>query len=368
MRAARIARDLSQVELARRAGISRQALSAIESGLYQPSVAVALGLARELGQTVESLFGANRDDDCLHLDARFEPGKASPKLPARPQVVLGRVAGKLVALPQSDPHLNLCPAAGILETARPHRAAITTYRSQDEIDSTLLIAGCDPSVTLLADFLARNRSPVRLAAHPCSSSRALALLIDRSVHVAGAHLKDPATENYNLAATRRAFGNRRALLVNFARWELGLATAPGNPLKLHQFADLARPAVRLVNRERGSGARSALDEALRKLGTGTGTVTGYDTEVSGHLEVAATIAARHADLGVTLRVAAEAYGLHFIPLREERYDLVISEADADTAPVKAMLDALNSSRLAREVSQFCSYDTRQMGQLISPPS
>jgi putative molybdopterin biosynthesis protein len=152
--------------------------------------------------------------------------------------------------------------------------------------------------------------------------------------------------------------------VNFARWEIGLATAPGNPLAIRGFADLARPGLRIVNREAGSGARSALDEALSEHHLKPDRVAGYEVEAAGHLDLAAAIAAGLADVGVTIRLGADVFGLHFIPYRDERYDLVIMETEAESAPIKVMLDALNSRRFAREVSQLCAYDTSQMGQVI----
>ncbi len=124
------------------------------------------------------------------------------------------------------------------------------------------MSGCDPAVAILADWLARRRSPVNAVAIPCSSQRALRDLVDGRAHVAGVHLRDQKSGEYNLAPIRRALGHRRSIVVNFARWEFGLATAPGNPLAIHGFADLARPGLRIVNREDGAGARSALDEAL----------------------------------------------------------------------------------------------------------
>ncbi len=155
------------------------------------------------------------------------------------------------------------------------------------------------------------------------------------------------------------------MVVGFARWELGLATAPGNRLGIRGVADLARPDVRLVNREVGAGARAFLDEALAELSIPATRVDGYDREVGGHLEVAAAVAAGHADAGVTIRLAADTYGLPFVLMREERYDLVILERDLEALPIKAMLEALNSQRFAREVSQFCAYDTAQMGRTVA---
>ena len=361
---ARMARDLTQTELARRAGISRQALGAIESGAYHPSVAIALRLARELGASVESLFGEIDGETLTLIDATwFDDERLRPAL-GRSRVALARVGGKVVAVAQPAPHLTLVPAAGVVQRARRRRADIATFQLPDEIDSTLLMAGCDPAAAILADWLARRRSPVHAVALACSSREALRAVVDGRAHVAGVHLRDQKSGEYNLAPISRALGHHRSLVVNFARWELGLATAPGNPLGIRGFADLERSGLRIVNREDGSGARSVLDQALGELGLHPERIAGYQFEVGGHLEVAAAIAAGLADVGVTIRLGADAYGLHFLPHRDERYDLVIMEREAESTPIKAMLDALNSRRFAHEISQLCAYDTAQMGQII----
>ena len=361
---ARMARDLTQTELARRAGMSRQALGAIESGAYHPGVAIAIRLARELGASVESLFGEIDDETSTLVDASWFDDERLPPARAQSRVALARVGGKVVAVAQPAAHLTLVPAAGVLQRARRHRADVATFQLPDEIDSTILMAGCDPAVAILVDWLARRRSPVHAVALACSSREALRAVVDGRAHVAGVHLRDQKSGEYNLAPIRRALGHHRSMVVNFARWELGLATAPGNPLAIRGFADLERSGLRIVNREDGSGARSALDQALGELGLKSERIAGYQFEVGGHLEVAAAIAAGLADAGVTIRLGADAYGLHFLPHRDERYDLVIMEREAESAPIKAMLDALNSRRFAREISQLCAYDTAQMGQII----
>jgi putative molybdopterin biosynthesis protein len=365
IRAARTSRGITQLELARRAGISRQALGAIESGLYQPGVTVALSLARELGETVESLFAENDKESRTQIDVSWSEAELAPARGFACKVALARVAGKIVAVPQPAARLCLSSAAGIVDHFGRKRAAVSTYWSSAEIDSTLLIAGCDPAVALLSDWLARRRSAVTAVALRCSSSKALAMLAKAGVHVAGAHLRDPKSGEYNLKSVHDAVGRRPSVVVNFARWELGLAVSPGNPLNLRGFADLARPHLRIVNREIGSGARLALDEALKELGLQSRRIEGYARELPGHLEIAEAIASAEADAGVTIRVAAEAHGLTFIPLREERYDLVVLEDESGLAPVKAMLDALNSRRFACEINQLCAYDTDQMGKVIA---
>jgi len=364
LRRRRAVLGISQVELARRAGISRQALGAIEAGVYQPSVAVALSLARELDDTVEHLFGSNEECSSKRIEASWPAtGRLNNHSPCR--VALARIAGRIVAVPQPPPRLWLSPVAGTIDHPERKRAAVSTYWSPVEIDSTLVMAGCDPAVSMVADWLARRRAPVIAVAQRCSSSAALAALLGGTAHVAGVHLRDRQSGEYNLNRVREAVGHRPTLLINFARWELGLAVAPGNPLKLSGFADLARPQLRIVNRESGSGSRATLDEGLSELGLKGEQVRGYTRELPGHLEVAAAIAAGEADAGLTIGVAAQASGLAFIPLQEERYDLVMFESESALAPIKAMLDALSSGRFAREVNQLCAYATDQMGKVLA---
>jgi putative molybdopterin biosynthesis protein len=360
LRRLRIARGLGQSELARRAGISRQALSAIEGGTYQPGVATALRIARALGQSVESLFG---EDQPVEIVARWHGVAASAR---SSRVALARVGGRLVALPRSPAALSLAPAAGVLKRVRPGgRAEIAAYRTSQEIDSTLIVAGCDPAVALLADHMARHSPTLEVVAVGRSSRAALRLLAERGAHVAGVHLRDPRTGEYNLAAAREALRGHRVTIVSFARWELGLATRHGIRSPLREVADLARPGVTVINREQGSGARLVLDEALAVAGISPTRLKGYSQLAAGHLEVASAIANGLADAGVTIRVAADAYGLDFAVWREERYDLVVGRREMNSRPVLAMLEALGSGQFAREIADLCAYDTGEMGKIAA---
>ena len=202
VRNARVARGITQLELARRSSISPQAPGAIESGFYQPSVMVALSLARELGETVETLF-ADDEQQCTTIDVPWSNQEVTLAGNSPCKAALARVAGKIIAVPQPAARLWLSPVAGIVDHVGRKGAAISTYWSQAEIDSTLLIAGCDPAVTLLADWLARRRSSVTAVALRCSSSKALAMLAKGGVHVASVHLCDPKSGEYNLRACQK---------------------------------------------------------------------------------------------------------------------------------------------------------------------
>jgi putative molybdopterin biosynthesis protein len=171
------------------------------------------------------------------------------------RAALGRVGGRVVVVPRQTSCLTLAAAAGTVERMVRNHAAVSTYHIQEEIDSTLLIAGCDPAVAMLIELMARTGSRVGVVALPCSSGKTLAALAEGSVHAAGIHLPDPKSGDYNRAPVRRTIGGHRMRLVNLARWKVGLVSSQGNPRGIRGLLDLARPNVRIVNRDRGSGAR-----------------------------------------------------------------------------------------------------------------
>jgi molybdate-binding protein/transcriptional regulator with XRE-family HTH domain len=361
IRQRRLAAGLSQSELARRAGVSRQALGAMEAGVYQPGVGVALRLARLLGESVERLFGESAEVEPPLIEASWAGATAQTEAP----VALGRVGGKLVAVPLPLTELRLTAAGGVAKRAASRSAAVRSLRSPAQIDATLLIAGCDPAATLLGDWFARERRPESAVVVSASSAAALEKLAGGHIHAAGVHLAEPSSGDNAAAVAERLRGRAAVVLVHFAEWELGFATQSGNPLGITDVADLARPGLRLINREAGSGARMTLDRALNRLGIDAARVTGYESEAHGHLAVATAIAEHRADLGLTLRVAADAYGLGFVPLHQERYELAIAASELDSAPVEALMNTLCARRFAREVAALCGYDTRRMGDIVA---
>ncbi len=319
-------------------------------------------LARELGATVESLFAESPDDRPIVAEYG-----ASGLGAERQRIMLARIGGHLVAVPTPAISMMLTPSGGLVSRAlRNRRVEVTSFRSEAEIDATLVVAGCDPGVAILRDYLARHQPTIELAAISGSSREALAAVVKGTAHVAGIHLRDARSGEYNLGAARAAFAGKRFRMINFARWELGLATRSNGP-SIKTVEDLMRPAVKLINREPGAGARAALDEALNQAGiNGATQIAGYEKLAAGHLEVAAAIAGGTADAGVTIRLAASLYALDFQPWREERYDLIVAEDEFDSAPVRGLMEALNARLLAREIGELCAYDTADMGRIEAP--
>jgi putative molybdopterin biosynthesis protein len=190
----------------------------------------------------------------------------------------------------------------------------------------------------------------------------LGALARGEAHVAGSHLHDAASGGFNLPFVRRMVP-MPCTVVAFSVWEEGLVLAPGNPLGVRAVEDLARPGLRLVNREPGSGSRSLLDAELEAVGISGASIPGYGTTLPGHLAVSEAVALGLADVGVAIRAAANALGLDFVPLRQERYDLVIPNTHLDHPGVLALLDALKRRSLRTQIEALGGYDVSVMGSL-----
>jgi len=358
VRALRLARGLSQAELARRAGITRQALSAIEAGRYFPNTAVALRLARALRCRVEDLFGL------AGVPPSFSVELAGPPDPTAARLVVVNVRGRWVGHPLGEGkglQEGFVPADGLLTD--PERPELTA--APERLERTALVLGCDPALSILAAHVERLNPEVGLRWLGAPSGAALAALAQGHAHIAGSHLPDPDGREYNLWEARRTLGRVGGLVVAFAAWELGFAVRAGNPKGIRGPADLARPDVRLVNREPGSGSRTLLDGLLARAGVDPGQVEGYDFLVGSHLGVARAVAGGGADVGVTLRAAARALGLDFIPLAEARFDLVIPRDLLDHPAVAALLDVLQRRSFRAELGALPGYDVGRTGTVVA---
>jgi molybdate-binding protein len=182
--------------------------------------------------------------------------------------------------------------------------------------------------------------------------------------LAGAHLLDEETGEYNLPILRRLFVGQRLCVVTLAEREQGLIVAAGNPKKLASLQDLARPDVRIINRQPGSGTRALLDYHLRCFNIPARSVAGYEREAATHTAVADSVARGQADAGLGLQAAAHAFGLGFIPVARERYDLVML-ADARTLPpLSWLLDSISTSSFRTVVAALDGYDAAHTGEEV----
>lgn len=237
---------------------------------------------------------------------------------------------------------------------------------QPEQPTVLMITGShDLALDLLTHSLRQQVQNSAIYPLPVGSMDGLIALRQGIGQMAGVHLLDPLSGEYNLPFVRHLFPDQRVRLVTLAHRQQGLIVAPGNPLGLKDLADLARPDVRFVNRRRGSGTRLWLDQQMRSAHILPDQMPGYAWEANTHLEVAQAVAEGRADAGLGLEAAARRLGLGFIPLFEERYDLVMLDEDFQGQLLSPALDYLQTAAFRQAVADLGGYSTRQMGVEIS---
>ena len=297
---------------------------------------------------VQDLFRLEEESDSPQATARLAGGSTYAGAPLR----LCRVDGKLVAVPWS-PDVFAVPLADATARGDSSAGSVTAglWGVRNLNEGRLLIAGCDPAVSILAGSLQRL-AQVELIAVPSSSRKALQLLEDGLVHLAGTHLSKSAA---HIPPNCRVF--------TFAEWEEGLVVSKGNPLGIRGFGDL-KAAVRIINREVGSGSRALLDSGLAEAGLTGAAVAGYKRLAPGHLSAAMAVARGDVDCCVAPRIAANVFGLDFLPLLAERYELVIPEQRLDLPSMQALLDVLQRGSLRRELEALGGYDTSSTGSEV----
>ena len=361
LRYARRARGFSQLQLASTARVSRQAVSAVESGISDPSLRVALALARALGMTIEELFGS---DDAV------APVAATPVAPLGgkgARVTLAPLADGYVALPlrgATAGRAGFLPAGGLVAgTDRDPEPTRRNVRPIGPPRPTLVAAGCDPALPLLEAPLGLLDSPVAFTWWPCPSQEALQLAADGLVHVAGTHLRGPGSD-YNITPAGDLLPDGGEV-IGFCSWQEGLVLRPELADKASGIQDVADSGLRLVNREPGAEARNLLDRTLADAGIEGSQLPGYHTRAAGHLDVAAAIAAGLADAGIASEPAARAYDLGFIPLAAEHFNLVIPAGYINTREVQGLLKVFSSAWLIDQLAALPGYDPGRCGKQIA---
>jgi putative molybdopterin biosynthesis protein len=291
---------------------------------------------------------------------RVRLGKVGGMMVATP---LPRGAGVLTSLVRAD-GLLVIPAG--LEGHHPgEQVEVELLRGIEEISRTIVAIGSHDLVLDLAASTLRAQDPlVTLASSNVGSLGGLVALRDGLCHIAGSHLLDPATGEYTLPYLDRILGGRDVAVVRLVHRDQGLIVASGNPLGLAGIKDLTGPGVRYVNRQRGAGTRVLLDHELGRHGISPDAVEGYAREEPTHLAVAAAVAAGRGDAGLGIMAAARAFGLGFVPVTREPYDLVVT-SEAMAGPLLAPLWALlRSAPFQAAVTELGGYTTEEMGRRI----
>lgn len=288
------------------------------------------------------------------------------------RVAVGHVGEQIVATPISRGAgviTSLVRADGIVRIPRFSEGAdagtavtVHLYRTPSEIDNTIMAIGShDLTLDLLAQFLSETTTR-RLASANVGSLGGLVALRRGEAHLAGSHLLDPATGEYNDRYVKQYLPNQVVVLVTLVGREQGWIVPKGNPQGLTSWEDAAHPDLQMINRQRGAGTRVLLDYEMSQLGIDPTQAKGYDREEYTHLAVAAAIASGTADFGLGIRAAARALDLDFVPLTHEQYDLVIPQAYYESELIRPLLDLLHNARFKTAVSALPGYDVSVMGK------
>jgi molybdate-binding protein/DNA-binding XRE family transcriptional regulator len=371
IRGRRLASNQSQQALADACGITRQAVSAIESGQYIPNTAVALRLAHALHCGVEDLFSLPQPE--VRIDATLT-GTTDVLTDSELRVQVGRVGDRLLAMPLHGSAAPSIPADGLViwDAGAPDRTwrhqssvSVELLIDRDLVEHAVVVHGCDPALTLLGAHLARRYPAFRLIWVEQTSIRALRALGRGEAHAAGTHLCDPETGVSNLPFVERELRGRHVVVITLSEWQQGLIVARGNPKKISGALDLARHDVTMVNRETGAGSRLLLDTWLTQAGVRPEEVRGYAREVPTHLAVAEAVASGMADAGPGIMSVARALQLDFVPLQVERNDLVVPIEYLARAPMEAMLDVAVSGPFRKELAALGGYDSAHAGTFVA---
>jgi len=364
----RARRGISAAQLAAETSVSRQTIHAIEAGLYVPNTAVSLKLARILETTVEELFQLEPEDEPIVEEAEvFILGEAT-SFPKGQPLRLVNVNGHLVAVAPDPSSWGLQPTDAVFLS--PVRGSKSNVNAQVRLignawknPGRILLAGCDPSASLLARSLERQGFELIIAYE--NSSYALDLLHEGLVHVAGTHLVEKASDKSDLLPISKIFPRSSIAILSYAMWKEGLIVAQENPKNIAGIEDLARKDVQITNREPGAGCRRLLDDLLKKNHIAGGKIRGYERITMGQLPAARLVQSGEVDCCIGTQAAAVSMGLTFVPLAEKPYLLVLRRAHLTLPPVEALIETLGRVAYRREVEACVGYDMRKAGDRLA---
>ena len=292
------------------------------------------------------------------------------------RVRLGRVGERTVAAPiqrGAGVVMSLVRADGIVTIPRfsegvnaGEQVEVELLHPVESLDTTVVTIGShDVTLDLIASELRRVDPRLTLASSNVGSLGGLLALRRGEAHLAGTHLLDEESGEYNVSYVRQYVPNEDIVLVTLVHRVQGLIVAPGNPKTIESLDDLTRGDVRFVNRQRGSGTRVLLDYLLRHSGIAPERVAGYEREEFTHLAVAAAVAGGVADVGAGVLSAARALGMDFVSLSTERYDLAIPKQYYNSPLLEPLLSLVRSDDFKRKVDALGGYDTTATGHVAA---
>ncbi len=292
------------------------------------------------------------------------------------RVTLGNVGGTLMATPSgkgAGAVMSLVRADGILTipagsegVGAGEKVAIDLVRAKLEVDSTLVFIGShDNILDLIANHLHKRRPVVRISSAHVGSMGGIMAIRRGEAHLAGCHLLDEETGEYNVSFLKRFLPTLPLRLINLCYRQQGFIVRKNNPKNIKTFADIATKALVFINRQGGAGTRLLTDKILKEEGLSPKDICGYAHEEYTHMSVAAAVASGSVDTGMGIMAAAKALGLDFVPVAEERYDLIIPEQFINDRKVQAVIDLMSSgARFHKEILDLGGYDLRDCGKIL----
>jgi putative molybdopterin biosynthesis protein len=292
---------------------------------------------------------------------RVKVGSVKDKYIATP---VGRGAGLLMSLVRADGIVKIPENTEAISPGT--EVDVTLLREEEDIKNTIVCIGShDNTLDVLSNWIKKRFCEYSLSSAPVGSMGGLIAIKRGEAHIAGIHLLDEKSGEYNIAYIKRILPDKEILLINLVYRQQGLLVKKGNPKKIKGFEDLLREDVWFINRQPGSGTRLLLDKHLKELNINPFMIKGYEKEEYTHMAVASAVLAGQADAGLAIYSSAKALGLDFIPVAEERYDLVIPKEFLTDKKIEALLDILREDKEFRtEVESLGGYDIRDMGKVM----
>lgn len=290
------------------------------------------------------------------------------------RVNLAQIEDQLIAVPQkrgSASMQSLIDADGILPISESkegilsgEKADVYLLKTKEMIGKNLMMVGShDLSIDVLRDLLKKNKNNFALNIQSVGSLSGLVSLKRGECHLAGAHLLDPKSGEYNTAHIKKLLKGEDIVVINLVHREQGLMVKQDNPKNIKKISDLIREDIKYINRQRGSGTRVLLDYLLEKEDINQDEIQGYDQEELTHIGAAVQVSEGNADTALGIRAAAKAVGLAFIPMKKEKYDIILREKDLEDEKIQAIIDIINSDSFKERVNQLGGYDTKKSGTI-----
>ncbi|WP_353684282.1 molybdopterin biosynthesis protein [Thermodesulfovibrio sp. 3907-1M] len=328
----------------------------------KPLIELYLGVSTKKQEQLKALL-SRQISSSIGVDefVRVKVGRVGENYIVTP---MGRGAGLLMSVVRADGYVVV--PRGSEGFSQGSEVPVYLWRSKEEINNTVVCIGShDNTLDVLYNFLRKRFPHVTLSSAHVGSMGGLVAIKKGEAHIAGTHLLDEATGEYNVPFIKKLLPEKKVVLINLVYRIQGFIVKKGNPKNIKGFEDLTREDVVFINRQAGSGTRLLLDKHLKELGISPDTVKGYDRDEYTHMAVASAVLTGRADVGLGILSAAEALRLDFIPVTEERYDILIPQDFLELPIIQAVLKVIGEDEeFKKAVSLLGGYDIRDMGKII----